>query len=96
MIWYEQLLTVCLCCGYSLKETADFTFSAHDMFLEFYFFAIINVLYMYTVSDCHEKAIIKSMQFIPQRERLLYNIIGFEPTKWTIYLPLLLSIAILF
>ena len=87
---------MCWCCGYSLKETADFTFSAHDMFLEFYFFAIINVLYMYTVSDCHEKAIIKSMQFTPQIERLLYNIIGFEPTKWTIYLPLLLLIAILF
>ena len=51
---------------------------------------------MYTVSDCHEKAIIKSMQFTPQIERLLYNIIGFEPTKWTIYLPLLLLIAILF
>jgi len=76
---------VCLCCGYSLKETADFTFSAHDMFLEFYFFPTINVLFMYTVSDCHEKAIIKSMQFTSQIERLLYNIIGFEPTKWTIY-----------
>ena len=85
---------MCLCFGYSLKETAYFTFSAHDMFLNF--FAIINVLYMYTVSDCHEKAIIKSMQFTPQIERLLYNIIGFEPTKWTIYLPLLLLIAILF
>ena len=53
MIWYKRLLTVCLCCGYSFKETADFTFSAHDMFLEFYLLAIINVLYMYTVSDCH-------------------------------------------
>ena len=55
------------------------------MFLEFYFFPTINVLFMYTVSDCHEKAIIKSMQFTSQIERLLYNIIGFEPTKWTIY-----------
>jgi hypothetical protein len=46
--------------------------------------------------DVVRMAIIKSMQFTSQIERLLYNIIGFEPTKWTIYLPLPLLIAILF